>query len=143
MDIHNVHGGNRSRCKKCPTASGICEHGKRRRRCKHCDFSGYLYSLVGNRVRSALRHDKKLSSCDYLGCDIKTFKRHIEDQFVDNSMTWSNKHLWHFDHIIPIKYNIDGDEPIPLDVLIKRLHYTNIQPLWINDNLSKSNRYIG
>ena len=41
------------------------------------------------------------------------------------------------DHIIPLKYE-DPD----IDETIKRLHYTNTQPLWKEDNM-KNNRYIG
>jgi hypothetical protein len=46
------HGKIRSQCKDCG-GSSICEHGKRRSRCKDCDFSGYLCSIVRNRVYDA------------------------------------------------------------------------------------------
>lgn len=85
----------------------------------------------------ALKSDKELSSSEYLGCDIDTLKQHIESQFKDG-MSWDNCGQWHFDHIIPIAY----DNPT-FEEQVARLHYTNLQPLWAVDNISKSNRYIG
>ena len=49
-------------------------------------------------------------------------------------MTWDNYGEWHIDHITPLKYNNPS-----LEEVIERLHYTNTQPLWAEDNLSKGN----
>lgn len=57
-------------------------------------------------------------------------------------MSWENYGQWHIDHIIPIKYKENNKEPI-LDDIIKRLHYTNLQPMWAKENLSKGNKFIG
>jgi hypothetical protein len=127
------HGKIRSQCKDCG-GSSICEHGKIRSTCKDCDFSGYLGSIVRSRVYQALKHDKELSSKEYLGCDMETLKKHIEQQFTEG-MTWDNYGEWHIDHITPLKYNNPS-----LEEVIERLHYTNTQPLWAEDNLSKGNR---
>lgn len=43
----------------------------------------------------------------------------------------------HIDHKIPIMYNNPTMEEI-----IKRLHYTNLQPMWARENMSKGNRFI-
>lgn len=56
-------------------------------------------------------------------------------------MSWDNHGEWHIDHIIPIKYMPDGVAPT-IEEVYRRLHYTNTQPLWAEDNLSKGNRYI-
>ena len=54
-------------------------------------------------------------------------------------MSWENYGSeWHIDHIVPLKY----DNPT-LEQTIERLHYTNTQPLWATENISKGNRYIG
>ena len=53
-------------------------------------------------------------------------------------MSWDNHGDWHIDHIIPLKY----DNPT-LEQTIQRLHYTNTQPLWATENISKGNRYVG
>ncbi len=52
-------------------------------------------------------------------------------------MTLSNHGKWHLDHIIPISYAKSKEEVYILN------HYTNFQPLWAIDNLSKGNKYIG
>jgi hypothetical protein len=58
-------------------------------------------------------------------------------------MNWDNiGSLWQIDHIIPIKYKENGIEPT-LEEQIKRLYYTNTQPLYSIDNLKKGNRFIG
>jgi hypothetical protein len=74
---------------------------------------------------------------EYLGCTIGEFKEHIEKQFTDG-MTWENHGEWHIDHIIPLQYNNPTIEEV-----IERLHWTNTQPLWATENISKGNRYIG
>ena len=69
-----------------------------------------------------------------LGCSIKEFKACIESKF-QHGMTWDNHgfHGWHLDHIIPLsKFDLTDREEF-----LKACHYTNIQPLWAYDNLSK------
>ena len=134
------HDKQRHLCKECG-GSQICEHNRRKYICKICDPGGHLKSVVGSMTRRALHGDKKLRSLEYLCCDIDKLKSHLESQFVDG-MTWDNYGEWQIDHITPIKYKKHGKTP-SLDRVIKRLHYTNLQPLWAEDNLSKGNRYVG
>ena len=131
------HNRIRSHCKECGGA-GICKHNRRRSQCKECDFNGYLGSIIRNRTHQALKAKKSQKTIEYLGCDINTFKKHIEKQFKEG-MTWDNYgSMWHIDHIIPLKYN----NPT-LEQTIKRLHYKNTQPLLASENMSKGNRYVG
>lgn len=65
-----------------------------------------------------------------LGCSFEEFKEHIEKQFTEG-MNWDNHGEWHLDHIIPLASAITEEEVIKLN------HYTNFQPLWAFDNLSK------
>jgi hypothetical protein len=51
-------------------------------------------------------------------------------------MSWHNRELWHIDHIIPCD-SFDLSNP---DQQKKCFHYTNLQPLWKEDNLKKSNK---
>jgi len=125
----------RSVCKDCGGGS-ICKHGQRRTRCKECDFGGYLRDIVSSRCRHSLKSNKSESSIEYLGCNITTFKKHIEAQFHPG-MSWDNYGEWEIDHIIPIKYKKPS-----LDQQIARLHYTNTQPLWKDQNISKGNKLI-
>ncbi len=127
----------RSRCKDC-NGSEICEHDTRKVRCKICDPTGHLVQAVRDRVSKALKSNKSKHSIEYLGIDIQTFKEHIQAQFKEG-MAWENHgEVWHIDHITPLQY-----QNPTLEEVIERLHYTNCQPLWAEDNISKGNRFIG
>ena len=65
-----------------------------------------------------------------LGIDYKRCKLHLERQFT-KGMNWSNHGEWHIDHIIPLSSATNEVE------LRKLCHYTNLQPLWAYDNISK------
>lgn len=51
-------------------------------------------------------------------------------------MSWYNRGQWHIDHVKPCaKFDmLDEDEQREC------FHYTNLQPLWAHDNLSKGSR---
>lgn len=72
---------------------------------------------------------------DSIGLSIIDFKKYIERQF-DNKMNWSNYREWHIDHIIPLASATTEEEVIKLN------HYTNLQPLWAEDNISKNDKII-
>lgn len=131
------HDRIKARCKECDNSREICEHNRRKSRCKDCNYVGHLVSIVGNRIRFALKNNKKLSSIKYLDCSIKEFKKHIESKFKEG-MNWDNYGDWHIDHIIPLKY----DNPT-VNQTKERLHWTNTQPLWAIENIAKGNRFIG
>ncbi len=125
------------RCKICK-GSQICQHEKRKYICEICNPTGYLQSIVRNKIYLSLKAKKCKSSIEYLGTNIDHFREHICNQFKEG-MSWENYgSSWHIDHIIPIKY-----ENPTLEEVIERLHYTNCQPLWKFENLKKGNRYIG
>ena len=131
-----IHDKHKSSCRECGGIQ-ICIHDKHRRYCPECDPQGHLSSIVSRGVRKALKSSKSKHSIEYLGCDIQTFREHIEKQFKEN-MTWENYGEWHIDHIIPIRY-----ENPTIEETMKRLHYTNTQPMWASENISKGNRFIG
>jgi hypothetical protein len=74
--------------------------------------------------------NKNVKSTEIIGCDIESFKKYIEGRFKKN-MSWENYGDWHIDHIIPLSSGKSYQELIELN------HYTNLQPLWANENLSK------
>jgi hypothetical protein len=77
---------------------------------------------------------------DLLGCTIDEFHAYIESLWTEG-MSWDNCGYWgwHFDHIVPCaSFNRDN-----LDDIKKCFHYTNYQPLWREDNLSKGAKYNG
>ena len=92
-----------------------------------------LTRRCGGRIRDAFRlngYTKRSRSSQLIGCEWESLRLHIENQFVDG-MTWENRHLWHIDHIIPMASAKTVEE---LEALC---HYTNLQPLWAGDNMSK------
>ena len=72
----------RSICKGCGGGQ-ICEHNLERSKWLVCDPPGHLAGLVQNCVYTALKNNKEIGSTEYLGCNIKTFKQHIEQQFTE------------------------------------------------------------
>jgi hypothetical protein len=95
-----------------------------------------LFKLSCNlrvRIRDSIKSKgwtKQNKTADILGCDYETVKKHLENQFIDN-MSWDNHGRWHIDHITPLAKATTQEE------LYKLCHYTNLQPLWAADNLSK------
>jgi hypothetical protein len=52
-------------------------------------------------------------------------------------MSWNNHGQWHIDHVRPCSsFNLLNPEEQQ-----QCFHYTNLQPLWAADNLSKSDTY--
>ena len=135
------HNRERRYCKDC-NGVGVCIHRRVRRRCKDCDPNGHLTSVVRRSVNYNLKSNKSKHTVEYLGCDIETFKKHIEKSFKQG-MTWENIGEWEIDHITPMKYREYPEEVITLEMTIERLHYTNTQALWRVENASKGNRYCG
>ena len=68
-----------------------------------------------------------------LGAEIHVVYEHFESLFVDG-MSWENMGKWHIDHIIPLSTAITEED------VIRLCYYTNLQPLWAEDNLKKSNK---
>lgn len=78
---------------------------------------------------------KSSGNIDMLGTDYETAFKHIESQFTEG-MTWENHGEWHIDHIIPLSSAKTKEE------MEKLCHYTNLQPLWKEENLSKGNKIL-
>jgi hypothetical protein len=78
-------------------------------------------------------YTKKSRTHEILGCDYETFAAHLEAQFVDG-MNWDNRDKWHIDHIIPLASAQTEEDVLRLN------HYSNLQPLWAEDNLLKRDK---
>lgn len=90
---------------------------------------------VRERIRFALFAAggiKCAKSMDLLGCSVEYLRGYLEAAF-ESGMTWENYGTWHIDHIIPCASfdltNIEAQKEC--------FHYSNLQPLWAEDNLSK------
>jgi hypothetical protein len=96
-----------------------------------------LFRLKTNIRTSVNRYLKYKSkhTFEIVGCSPQFLKEHLESQFIDG-MTWENRSEWHIDHIIPLSSAKTEDEVYML------CHYKNLQPLWAEDNLKKSNKIL-
>jgi hypothetical protein len=92
-----------------------------------------IYNAVKN--ANALKRGR---SAVLLGCDGMTLRQHIESQFKDG-MKWENYGQWHIDHIRPVaSFDLTTESG-----QLAAFNYTNLQPLWAWENLSKNSRYGG
>jgi hypothetical protein len=99
----------------------------------------YLSCVVRNRIRTFLKSKnvtKKNKTFDIVGCSPEFLKEYLEQKFTEG-MSWelmgSNIHI---DHIIPLSSAKTEEE------LYKLCHHTNLQPLWAEDNLKKSDKKL-
>jgi hypothetical protein len=96
-----------------------------------------MRSSCSGRIAYALKKYGKVKSDrteHLLGCSIAFFIKHIESQFTEG-MCWESygKYGWHVDHIYPCAaFDLTKESE-----LRKCFHYSNHQPLWAFDNLSK------
>jgi hypothetical protein len=95
-----------------------------------CLLRTRFYEMV--RRKNAKKHYK---SSYLIGCSLYECRKWIESKFLPG-MTWDNHGEWEIDHIIPCSaFDLTKTEE-----QLKCFHYTNLQPLWEEDNLSKSNK---
>lgn len=118
---------------------------KRQRKYEKYKYYSDPVFRISSRIRARLREfmrklkmPKTQRTHEYLGCDYRFFRDHIESKFA-KGMNWEGllRGEIHIDHIRPISsFNLlDEDE------LKRAFHYTNCQPLWAKDNLRKSDNW--
>lgn len=99
-----------------------------------------VYNNLRSRVKKAIKR-KRIKHRDLIcnfGCSISELIKYIESKFK-SEMSWNNYGLfgWHLDHIKPLKsFNLKNK-----DEFLAAIHYSNIQPLWAAENLSKGCKY--
>jgi len=119
---------------------------KRSNRIKQKSMNDLSYRMANNlrkRGGRAITDEWKSGSfVNDLGCSIKYFKQYIEEKFYNRAngeqMSWDNWAMcgWHLDHIIPLaSFDLTNREQF-----LKACHYTNLQPLWAEDNLAKADK---
>lgn len=104
------------------------------KRKRHTNPMFKLKDNLRKRLSSAIKrkgYSKNTKTADTLGCSWELLKEYLESQFV-NGMNWDNYGKWHIDHIKPLASANTEEEIYNLN------HYTNLQPLWAEDNLRKS-----
>lgn len=74
---------------------------------------------------------KRTKTINMIGCSLIELKCYLLSKFVVG-MTWDNYgKIWHIDHIIPLSSSNTLEE------IEKLSHYTNLQPLFAEDNSKK------
>lgn len=121
------------------------EHDKLKRQ---TDPQFNLKYLLRLRILKALKSqqvNKVGSAVKGLGCTAQELKLYLESRFYNNpdtneAMTWDNHGLygWHVDHKKPLaSYDLSNPEQFK-----QACYYTNLQPLWAQENLSKGSKII-
>lgn len=113
---------------------------------RHKDIDFKILKRTRTRIYSALKgYRKSRTTLELLGCSIDELKSHLKSKFYKNpktseNMSWGNygQYGWHIDHIIPLTY-FDLKDP---EQLKKACHYTNLQPLWWFENISKHDNLL-
>lgn len=112
---------------------------ERRRNRLKVDIGFKMRTNLCRRINHSIKKGfKSKSTLELLGCSVDYLKIHLESQFKDG-MTWENygHKGWHIDHIRPCA-SFDLTDP---EQQKKCFHYSNLQPLWHQDNFSKSDSW--
>jgi len=127
----STYDGFKTRCKDC-----INEYNKKK---YHTNSSYKITKILRRRIRDSIK-SQKTSKCGHteklLGCFFKEAHEYIESLFLEG-MIWDNHGYgpgkWNIDHIIPLSsFDLTKEENQR-----KAFHYTNLQPLWHEDNMEK------
>ena len=112
---------------------------KRRDYYRHKMKTDPLFKLkknVRNRIWSYTKYNgKSKTTFEIVGLTVEELKIHLENQFT-NGMNWENYGTWHIDHIIPLDSAKDENE------LYRLCYYTNLQPMWGNENIRKGAKIL-
>ena len=85
-----------------------------------------------NNAMKAKKAERRNSLRELIGCSVEFLSGYLEARFKEG-MSWENKGQWHIDHIIPcVKFDLKNPEEAK-----RCFHYSNLQPLWSAENLSK------
>lgn len=104
-----------------------------------------IYKQFQSQISFSMCHKKFLPKVERVfECDYDYFAKHLESKFYDNPITGEKMTLknrasdgWHIDHIKPCS-QFDLTKP---EEFAKCYHYSNTQPLWWKDNLTKGCKY--
>lgn len=119
------------------------DEAKRRRRNRHkiayrnCPVFSQeqRWRATINGILRSFREGKNPQSriVSILGCNLEVFKVHVENQFTEG-MTWCDYGTWEIDHRTPC------DSAKTVEHLRILFHYTNLQPLWREENIKKGSK---
>jgi hypothetical protein len=90
---------------------------------------------IRDRIRQYMK-GKQISkrTFDIIGLTQEEFKKYVESMFLCG-MSWNNYGEWDIDHITPLCTAKTEEEIINLNF------YTNLRPMWHNDNIKRNRKY--
>ncbi len=104
-------------------------------------YDDVIYRIVDNlskRLNIELHKNnvkKKSTHLELIGCSYDKLKEYLSTKFTDG-MTFDNYTFWEIDHITPISsFDLTNESEVKVC-----FNYKNLQPLWLKDNRSKSNK---
>ena len=134
------------RTKMSIAKKGQVPHNKTQTTPEHHQLRHNISSLIGHYLSDRRYNQNRVSKLTYLTFSIPQLKVHLESKFLPG-MSWDNYgrkpgiRCWHIDHITPDSW---FDYSSPQDTSFKQCwSLANLQPKWEDENLKKSNKYIG
>jgi len=97
----------------------------------------YVYQQL-KKAHKGITNKKTLKTQALLGCTRNELAEYLRKQYKPGMTDQNYGKEWHIDHIIPCSsFDLTKEEEIK-----KCFHYTNLQPLWKEENLKKSNKIL-
>jgi hypothetical protein len=114
-------------------------HREHQRKLRATDVAYRIECALRARVHNALHGVGKADrTMALMGCSSEQVRSHLERMFRPG-MTWENyggRDGWQIDHVVPCA-SFDLSRP---EEQRRCFHYTNLQPLWAEENMSKGAR---
>lgn len=103
---------------------------------KETDINYKIAGILRKQLVKVVRGFKNESALKLLGCSVDDFRKYLADTFQDG-MSFDNYGLWQLDHILPCSaFDLQHSEEQEIC-----FHFSNLQALWAEDNIAKSNNY--
>jgi|GEM_PF-2158706 len=89
-------------------------------------------------VKRSFRKNENLHTKDLIGCTLEELSDHLRKQYQPGMLDENHGSIWHIDHKIPCS-SFDFSD---IKQVHQCFHYTNLQPLFVLDNIKKSNKIL-
>lgn len=109
-------------------------HRERRKTDPQYRLACNLRSRVGMALKRKLKSAKTMT---LVGCSTMHLMDYLSMRFQPG-MTWENYGKWHADHMMPCA-SFDLTDP---EQQRRCFHYTNLQPMWGSENISKGDKIM-
>jgi hypothetical protein len=101
-------------------------------------FTVNARTRYGHVLRNMTNGEKVGSAVEALRCTPEEFKSYFGNKLAKRGWTWKQQGRfgWHYDHIVPLSaFDLTNREQF-----LQAFHYTNLQPLWWDENLRKGSK---